>query len=78
VLGILRELHRDRAFSALVVSHTMSEVRQYSDRVAIMHRGVIVGMGGVAEVLDSPHHEYVQGLAKALDDLKTAEELSVG
>ncbi len=78
ILDILRDLHRDRAFSALVVSHTMNEVRQFSDRVAIMHRGVIVGIGGVGEVLDSPHHEYVQGLARALDDLKSAEELSVG
>lgn len=77
VLQILRELHQDLAFSALVVSHTMSEVRQFSDRVAIMHRGVIVGMGGVEDVLDSPNHEYVQGLAQALDDLKSAEELGV-
>ncbi|MCU1471306.1 MAG: transporter ATP-binding protein [Glaciihabitans sp.] len=77
VLDILRDLHRDRAFSALVVSHTMNEVRQFSDRVAIMHRGVIVGIGGVGEVLDTPHHEYVQGLARALDDLRSAEELSV-
>jgi ABC-type oligopeptide transport system ATPase subunit len=56
----------------------MNEVRQFSDRVAIMHRGVIVGIGAVGEVLDSPHHEYVQGLARALDDLRSAEELSVG
>jgi peptide/nickel transport system ATP-binding protein len=78
VLEILRDLHKDRAFSALIVSHTLNEVRQFSDRVAIMHRGVIVGIGGVTEVLDAPHHEYVQGLARALDDLKSAEELSVG
>jgi peptide/nickel transport system ATP-binding protein len=75
VLEIIRDLHADRRFSALIVSHTMSEVRQFSDRVAIMHRGVIVGIGGVDDVLDSAHHEYVQGLAKAIDDLKSAENL---
>jgi peptide/nickel transport system ATP-binding protein len=78
VLEILRDLHEDRAFSALIVSHTMSEVRRFSDRVAIMHRGVIVGIGGVNDVLDSPHHEYVQGLARAIDDLKETERLRVG
>jgi ABC-type oligopeptide transport system ATPase subunit len=42
-----------------------------------MHRGVIVGIGGVDEVLDAPQHEYVEGLTRALNDLKTAEELNV-
>jgi peptide/nickel transport system ATP-binding protein len=77
ILDIIADLHRDRSFSALVVSHTVSEVRRFSDRVAVMHRGVIVGIGGVDEVLDSPQHEYVSGLARALNDLKAAEELSV-
>lgn len=77
ILDIIAELHKDRSFSALIVSHTVSEVRRFGDRVAVMHRGVIVGIGGVDEVLDSPQHEYVSGLARALHDLKAAEELSV-
>ncbi|HEX4401128.1 MAG TPA: dipeptide/oligopeptide/nickel ABC transporter ATP-binding protein [Galbitalea sp.] len=77
ILDIIADLHKDRSFSALIVSHTVSEVRRFGDRVAVMHRGVIVGMGGVDEVLDSPQHEYVTGLARALQDLKAAEELSV-
>jgi ABC-type glutathione transport system ATPase component len=77
ILDIISDLHRDRAFSALIVSHTVSEVRRFGDRVAVMHRGVIVGIGGVDEVLDSPQHEYVSGLARAIHDLKAAEELSV-
>jgi peptide/nickel transport system ATP-binding protein len=77
ILDIIADLHKDRSFSALIVSHTVSEVRRFGDRVAVMHRGVIVGIGGVDEVLDSPQHEYVSGLARALSDLKAAEELSV-
>jgi ABC-type glutathione transport system ATPase component len=77
ILDIIRDLHQDRSFSALIVSHTISEVRRFSDRVAVMHKGFIVGIGGVDEVLDSPQHEYVEGLAKALHDLKAAEELGV-
>jgi peptide/nickel transport system ATP-binding protein len=77
ILDIIADLHKDRSFSALIVSHTVSEVRRFGDRVAVMHRGVIVGIGGVDEVLDSPQHEYVTGLARALEDLKAAEELSV-
>lgn len=76
ILDVIRELQHDRGFSALIVSHTLSEVRRFSDRVAIMHRGVIVGIGAVDEVLDSPKHEYVEGLARALRDLRYSEELS--
>jgi peptide/nickel transport system ATP-binding protein len=77
ILDIISDLHKDRSFSALIVSHTVSEVRRFGDRVAVMHRGVIVGIGGVDEVLDAPQHEYVSGLARALADLKAAEALSV-
>lgn len=76
ILDILSELHKDRSFSALIVSHTVGEVRRFGDRVAVMHRGVIVGIGGVDEVLDAPQHEYVAGLARALNDLKAAEALN--
>ena len=77
ILDIIRDLHQDRSFSAMIVSHTISEVRRFSDRVAVMHKGFIVGIGSVDEVLDSPQHEYVEGLAKALHDLKAAEEMGV-
>jgi peptide/nickel transport system ATP-binding protein len=77
ILDIIADLHKNLSFSALIVSHTVSEVRRFGDRVAVMHRGVIVGIGGVDEVLDSPQHEYVSGLARALNDLKVAEELGV-
>jgi peptide/nickel transport system ATP-binding protein len=77
ILDIISDLHKDRSFSALIVSHTVSEVRRFGDRVAVMHRGVIVGIGGVDEVLDAPQHEYVSGLARAIHDLKAAEALGV-
>jgi ABC-type glutathione transport system ATPase component len=77
ILDTINDLHVQRQFSAVVVSHTISEVRRFSDRVAVMHRGVIVGIGGVDEILDAPQHEYIEGLARALSDIKTAEELSV-
>ena len=77
VLDIIRDLHRDRSFSALIVSHTVAEVRKFSDRVAVMHRGVIVAIGDVDDVLDSPSHDYVRGLVRALDDLNDSEDLRV-
>ncbi len=76
ILDVIRELQQSRLFSALIVSHTISEVRRFSTRVAIMHRGVIVGVGPVDQVLDAPQHEYVEGLSRALRDLKRADDLT--
>ncbi len=77
ILDIIRDIQRERAFSVLVISHTMSEVRRLSDRVAVMHKGVIVAFGDIDEVLNDPTHDYVGGLARAMRDLRRAEELGV-
>ena len=76
ILDIISELQRDREFSALVVSHTLGEARRFSSRVAVMHGGLIVGLGDVDEVIEQSEHEYMQGLGRALRDLKRADELS--
>jgi ABC-type oligopeptide transport system ATPase subunit len=34
--------------------------------MAVMHRGTIVGIGDVDEVLGDPTHPYVKGLARSL------------
>lgn len=67
ILDVISSLQAARGFSAVIVTADIGEVRRVSSRVAVMQRGVIVGIGDVAEVLDDPHHEYVAGLARALE-----------
>ncbi|MGV8969859.1 MAG: ATP-binding cassette domain-containing protein [Microbacteriaceae bacterium] len=64
ILDIIRELQGERSFSALVVTTDLGEVRRITDRVLIMHRGVVVGNGLTDDLLDDPHHPYVVGLAR--------------
>ncbi len=75
ILDTIVRLQRERAFSALVVTADLGEVRRVSSRVAIMHRGIIVGIGELEHVLANPTHPYVAGLARSLDYL--AEEQNV-
>lgn len=70
ILDIIVSLQRERGFSALIVTADLGEVRRVSSRVAIMHRGIIVGIGELEQVLGNPHHPYVKGLARSLDHLK--------
>lgn len=70
VLDILVSLQKERAFSALIVTADLGEVRRVSTRVAVMHRGIIVGVGDLETVLGDPRHPYVAGLARSLDYLE--------
>lgn len=69
ILDIIVSLQKERGFSALVVTADLGEVRRVSTRVAIMHRGIFVGIGDLEQVLGDPHHPYVKGLARSLDHL---------
>jgi peptide/nickel transport system ATP-binding protein len=66
ILDIIRELQSERSFSALVVTTDLREVQRITDRVLIMHRGVVAAHGRIDDVLDDPHHPYVVGLARNL------------
>lgn len=63
ILGHLAEVQRHRGFAAFVVSSEIGEVRRLSRRLAVLHRGELVGMGAVDEVLDEGTHAYVRELA---------------
>jgi peptide/nickel transport system ATP-binding protein len=65
ILETIRDLQTERAFSALVVTPDLREVRFLSQRVLVMHRSVVVGHGLIDDVLDHPIHSYVEGLAEA-------------
>ena len=73
ILDIIVSMQLEHSFSALIVTADLGEVHRVSDRVAIMHRGIIVGIGDVEEVLADPRHPYVTGLARSLDHLNPAQ-----
>lgn len=66
VIDLIGELQRERAFSALIISHDLAVLRRVANRIAVLHQGVLVGLGTIDEVFDDPWHPYVAGLAAAL------------
>ncbi|MHB1171865.1 MAG: ATP-binding cassette domain-containing protein [Lacisediminihabitans sp.] len=65
VLDVIAELQVERQLAALVVSSSLSAVSQVAGRVAVMQRGVIVGLGTIPELFDAPQHPYLKGLAQS-------------
>lgn len=68
VLDDLLELHAERVFSAVIISHDAAVMRRTTDRLIVLHRGVVVAQGALDDVLDDAEHPYVRGLR---DDYRT-------
>ena len=75
VLDVIRNLHDDRQFSAVVVTSSVAEARAITDRVAVMRGGRLVGHGNVDEVLRDGLDPYVKVLSSTSPiDIITPEE----
>ncbi|MGY0233752.1 ABC transporter ATP-binding protein [Longispora urticae] len=65
VLDLFRELQAELGFACLFISHDLAVVERLADRVAVMHRGVLVEQGSASRVLSAPEHPYTQRLLAA-------------
>ncbi len=65
VLLLMRELRQRRGLAFLFVSHDLSVVRWFCDRVAVMYLGRIVEEGPASRVLADPLHPYARMLRDA-------------
>jgi peptide/nickel transport system ATP-binding protein len=62
-------LRHQLGFAVLFVTHDMSVVSHFSDRLAVMYAGEIVELGSTRGVFDHPQHPYSQGLMDAFPSL---------
>ena len=62
-------LRHQLGFAVIFVTHDMSVVSHYSDRLAVMYAGEVVELGPTREVFDRPEHPYSQGLMEAFPSL---------
>ena len=66
ILNLLREIRTRSRISYLFITHDLAVVRQIVDRVYVLHRGVVVEEGPVAEVMDHPQAEYTKKLLASI------------
>lgn len=69
VTALLAELQRELGIALVFIAHDLAVVRQVSDRVAVMHGGLIVEEGPVDEVYERPAHPYTRQLLDAVPAL---------
>lgn len=60
IIGLLEGLQRDLGLTFLFISHDLSLVRYFCDRVVIMYLGRVVEV--LPNARDTPHHPYARAL----------------
>ncbi|KAB2674630.1 ABC transporter ATP-binding protein [Brucella tritici] len=66
VLNLLRDLQEQLQLTYLFITHDLSVVRQFADRVGVMFLGRLVEVGTTEEIFNNPQHPYTQFLISAV------------
>lgn len=66
ILNLLKDLQDDMGMSYLFVSHDLSVVANFCDRVAVMYLGRIVEENSTSEIFSNPRHPYTRMLFNSL------------
>ena len=68
VLNLLLDLKRDLNLTYLFISHNLSVVEYFSDRIGVMYLGKLAEVGTVEELYRNPRHPYTVALLSAIPD----------
>ena len=74
----IKELQRELGFAIIFVTHDMSLVSHFSDRLIVMYGGQIAELGETRTVFDTPRHPYSQGLLEAFPSIRGPKVPLVG
>jgi len=66
----IKELQERLGFAVIFVTHDMSLVSHFSDRLLVMYAGQVAEMSKTRELFNRPLHPYSQGLLEAFPSLR--------
>jgi oligopeptide/dipeptide ABC transporter ATP-binding protein len=66
----IKDLQQQLGFAVIFVTHDMSLVSHFSDRLMVMYAGQVAELGATRRVFDSPLHPYSSGLLDAFPSIR--------
>ena len=66
----IKELQEQLGFAIIFVTHDMSLVSHFSDRLMVMYGGLVAEFGATRQVFDNPLHPYSIGLLEAFPSIR--------
>ncbi len=66
----IKELQREFGFAVIFVTHDMSLVSHFSDRLMVMYAGQVTEVGVTQQLFDTPLHPYTAGLMEAFPSIR--------
>jgi oligopeptide/dipeptide ABC transporter ATP-binding protein len=69
LMSQIKQLQQQLGFAVIFVTHDMSLVRHFSDRLMVMYAGQLVELGRTEELFERPLHPYSRGLLEAFPSI---------
>jgi peptide/nickel transport system ATP-binding protein len=66
----IKELQDRLGFAVIFVTHDISLVRHFSDRLLVMYAGQVAELGATSTVFDTPRHPYARALLEAYPSIR--------
>ena len=66
VINIFNDLKEKLGLTILFIAHDLRMVEYISDRIAVMHKGVLVEIGDAHEIIQNPIHPYTRTIIEAI------------
>ena len=74
VIELLLRLRKELDLTYVFISHDLSLMRNFCNRVAIMFRGQICEQGETQEIFTNPQHVYTRALLSSIPVISEQEE----
>ncbi|MFW6257035.1 MAG: ABC transporter ATP-binding protein [Bacillota bacterium] len=68
ILEMLQKICHERDLSIMYITHDLSTVRYFSQRIMVMYGGKIVERSPVVDLLENPGHPYTVALLRAISE----------
>jgi peptide/nickel transport system ATP-binding protein len=78
ILEQIEDLKEQFGFSILFITHDLSLLIEFSDRIAIMYAGEIVEQAAAQELFEAPQHPYTRGLMSSFPALTGEKQRLTG